>query len=134
MEQETRLSKADSLQHVDPVLHHRYRGIVGHVSFLVSCTRPDLAFVYSELSKFVQYQGQVHLRAEPVLQYLGLMGTYDQGLTYRRLNVRRRNRLEGWVDRNSNTRRSVTGYVMSMNCAPLSWKAKRQGCVTLSSS
>eukprot|EP00961_Rhodomonas_salina_P139344 1875187-Rhodomonas_salina.1 len=66
------------------------------------------------------------------------MGTYYQGITYRQLDPARRNVLEGWVDSDyaadPDTRRSVTGYVMSMNGAPLSWKAKRQGCVTLSSS
>eukprot|EP00961_Rhodomonas_salina_P173119 2334459-Rhodomonas_salina.5 len=31
------------------------------------------------------------------------------------------------------TRKSVTGYVLSLNNAPISWKAKRQDCVTLSS-
>eukprot|EP00961_Rhodomonas_salina_P046723 626921-Rhodomonas_salina.1 len=66
------------------------------------------------------------------------MGTYDKGLTYRRLDLKRSNVLEGWVDRDfasdPDTRKSVTGYVMSLNGAPLSWKAKRQRCVTLSSS
>eukprot|EP00961_Rhodomonas_salina_P138037 1857081-Rhodomonas_salina.1 len=74
--------------------------------------------------------------AERVLQHV--MGTYDKGLTYRRLDERRRNRLEGWVDSDfasdPDTRKSVTGYVMSINCTPLSWRAKLQGCVTLSSS
>jgi hypothetical protein len=39
-------------------------------------TRPDLAFAYSQLSKFVQYPGVVHLKkaAERVLQmYVVLM-------------------------------------------------------------
>lgn len=118
MEPGTRLSKKDSQQHLDPVLHwhSRYRGIVRHVSFLVSCTQPDLAFAYSELSKLVQYPGVVHFKAaEHVLQYL--MGTYDQGLTYLRLDARHCNRLEGWVDNryaaDPDTRQSVTGYVMS---------------------
>eukprot|EP00961_Rhodomonas_salina_P141426 1904124-Rhodomonas_salina.1 len=44
LEQGTRLSKKDSPQHVDPALHRLYQGIVGHLSFLVSCTRPDLSF------------------------------------------------------------------------------------------
>eukprot|EP00961_Rhodomonas_salina_P010088 135788-Rhodomonas_salina.1 len=53
------------------------------------------------------YPGVVHLRAaECMLQYL--MGTYDQGITYSQLDPARQNVLEGW--------------------------AKRQGCVTLSSS
>lgn len=67
--------------------------------------------------------------AERVLQHL--MGTCDKGLTYQRLDVRRCNRLEGWVDSDyasdSHTLRSVTGFVMPMNGAPLSWKAKRPG-------
>ena len=36
----------------------------------------------------------------------------------------------GWVD----TRKSVTGYLLSLNGGPISWKAARQGGVTLSSS
>eukprot|EP00961_Rhodomonas_salina_P082706 1111546-Rhodomonas_salina.1 len=74
--------------------------------------------------------------AERVLQYL--MGTYDQGITYCRVDPGRRNVLEGWVDSyyaaDPDTRRSVTGCVMSMNGAQVSWRAKRQGCMTLSSS
>ena len=30
-------------------------------------------------------------------------------------------------------RRSTSGYLISMNCGPISWKAKRQSCTTLSS-
>eukprot|EP00961_Rhodomonas_salina_P279988 3782338-Rhodomonas_salina.2 len=97
LEPGTRLSKADLQQRVDPELQRRYRGMVGHISFLVSCTRPDLAFAYAELSKFVAYPGVKHMRAaERTLQYL--MGTYNKGLTYCRLDLRHRNVLEGWVD------------------------------------
>ena len=43
----------------------------------------------------------------------------------------------GWVDSdyaaNPDTCRSVTGYLLSMNNGPISWKAKRQACTTLSS-
>jgi len=59
----SRLSKADCPQVVDPALHRRYRSIVGCLSYLVNMTRPDLAFAYSQLSKFVQYPGVVHLQA-----------------------------------------------------------------------
>mmetsp|Transcript_31191 Transcript_31191/g.48263 ORF Transcript_31191/g.48263 Transcript_31191/m.48263 type:complete len:168 (+) Transcript_31191:1090-1593(+) len=111
--------------------------MVGHISFLVSCTRQNLEFAYAKLSKFVVYPGVKHMcAAERTLQYI--MGTYDKRLTYSSLDSRRRNVLEGWVDSDfasdPDTRKSVTGYVMSFNGAPLSWEAKRQGCVTLSSS
>jgi hypothetical protein len=44
-------------------------------------TRPDLAFTYFQLSKFVQSPGPVHLAAaERALAYL--RGTYNEGITY----------------------------------------------------
>eukprot|EP00961_Rhodomonas_salina_P198187 2674014-Rhodomonas_salina.1 len=99
-------------------------------------TRCDLAFAYAELSKFVQCPGANHLKAaERVLQYL--RGTYELGLTYGGSGPTRTNVLHAWVDSDyasdPDTRKSVTGYVLSMNGAPVSWKAKRQDCVTLSS-
>ena len=57
------------------------RSITGCISYLVNMTRPDLAFAYSQLSKFVQRPGPVHLAAaERVLAYL--RGTYDQVITF----------------------------------------------------
>eukprot|EP00961_Rhodomonas_salina_P188027 2537446-Rhodomonas_salina.1 len=89
------LSKADSPEVADPVLHRRYRGITGHISFLVTMTRCDLAFAYAELSKFVQCPGPVHLTAaECVLQFLS--GSYEDGITYSDPGPRNRNRLAGW--------------------------------------
>jgi hypothetical protein len=56
-------------------------------------TRPDLAFAYSQLRKFVQYPGVVHLQAaERVLQYV--CGTYDQGITYCDLGAEVKNNVE----------------------------------------
>eukprot|EP00961_Rhodomonas_salina_P278115 3757673-Rhodomonas_salina.2 len=96
----------------------------------------DLAFAYAELSKFVQCPGAVHLKAaERVLQYL--RGTYDLGLTYCAPAPGSVNVLRGWVnsdyESDPDSRKSVTGYVLSLNGTPVSWKAKRQDCVTLSS-
>jgi hypothetical protein len=77
----SRFSKSDCPQVVDPALHRRYHSITGCLSYLVNMTRPDLTFAYSLLSKFVQYPGVVHLQdAERVIQYV--CGTYDQGITH----------------------------------------------------
>ena len=131
-----RLTMKDCPANLDPALHKRYRGIVGHLSFLVQCTRPDLSFAYSELSKFVAYPGPRHLQeAEHVLRYLA--GTATLGLEWSDPGAERRNTLYGWVDSDfaadPDTRRSVTGYILSLNNGPISWKARRQECVTLSS-
>ena len=133
----SRLSKKDRPQVVDPALHRRYRSITGCLSYLVNMTRPDLAFAYSQLSKFVQYPGVVHLQAaERVLQYV--RGTYDQGITYFDPGDETKNHLIGWVDSDfgsdPETRKSMTGYLMSLNGGAISWRSSRQGGLTLSSS
>jgi len=134
----SRLSKVDSPEYIDPALQRLYRGIVGHIGYLVSMTRCDLSFAYAELSKFVAYPGTVHLAAaKHALSYI--RGTYDKGIKFfRDINdLTLRNILVGWVDSDfaadPDTRKSVTGYVLSLNGGPVSWKSKRQDCVTLSS-
>ena len=113
------------------------RSIVGCLSYsyLVNITRPDLAFTYSQLSKFVKAPGPVHLAAaERALAYL--RGTYDEGITYCDLGEERCNRITGWVDgdfaADPDTRKSMTGHLFSLNGA-VSWRSSRQGGVTLSS-
>jgi hypothetical protein len=103
-------------------------------------TRPDLAFSFSQLSKFLQCPGDAHLAAAyRVLAYV--KGTLNQGLSYHDPGVGKRNTLSGWVDSDYpvsasdiDTCKSVTGYLMVLNGGPVSWKASRQGGVTLSSS
>jgi hypothetical protein len=60
---DTRLSGADKPDTPDPVLHHRYRAIVGSLGWLKQRTRPDISHAYSELSKFVHCPGQKHMDA-----------------------------------------------------------------------
>jgi hypothetical protein len=128
-----RISKRDCPQVVDPIVHRRYRSIVGCLSYLVNMTRPDLAFRYSQLNKFVQYPGMVHLEvAEFVLQYV--RATYDQGISYDDLGPDKRNKLDGWMHsdfaNDIDSRKSMTGYLMSFNGGPISWKSSRQDGVT----
>ena len=109
---------------------------MGCLSFLVNMTRPDLAFAYSELSKFVHAPGPVHLpAAERVLSYL--RGTYNEVITYCDPGEDRRNKFTGWVDSDfaadPDTCKSMTGYLFSLNGGAVSWPSSRQGGVTLSS-
>jgi hypothetical protein len=120
----SRLSKEDCPQVVDPVLHHRYHSITGCLSYLVNMTSPDLVFVYSHQSKFVQYPGVVHRQtAEWVIQYV--CGTYDHGITYCEPGAEVKNKLISWVDSDfgsdPDTRKSMTGYLMSLNDGVISW-------------
>jgi len=79
-----------------PDFHRRYRGIVGSLGYLVTMTRPDLAWCYSELSKYVHFPGIAHMEAaERVLQYL--RDTWNESIIYTR-GSRNPNELLGWVD------------------------------------
>ena len=61
--------------------------------------------------------------AERALAYV--RGTHDQVLSYCNPGADNCNVLTRWVDNNfaadSSTRRSVTGYIMSLNGAPIRW-------------
>jgi len=95
-------------------------------------TRPDLAWAYSELSKYVQFPGK-NDNAEHVLWYF--RGTWNQTIRYSHENL---NVLWGWVDAdwagNTDTRRSHTEYILMMNGGPISWKSRRQDNLSLSTS
>jgi hypothetical protein len=131
----TRLSKLDCPSVVDHHVHRKYRSIVGCISYLINMTRPDLAFSYSQLSKFLQHPGDIHLAAAyHVLAYV--RGTVSQGIYFHDPGLGKRNVLSGWVDSDfaADVATSVRGYLLSLNGGPISWKAARQGGVTLSSS
>jgi len=105
--------------------------------YLVTMTRPDLAWAYSELSKYVQFPGKNHmLAAEHVLCYL--RGTWNRTIRYSRDAHENPNVLWGWVDvdwaGDTYIRRSHTGYILMINGGPISWKSRRQDNVFLSSS
>ncbi len=74
--------------------------------------------------------------AERMLQYV--RGTYDQGISYYDLGPDKKNKLGGWVDSDFasdiDSRKSMTGYLISLNGGPISWKSSRQGGVTLNNS
>ena len=58
-----RLTKEQCDPHPEPAFHRIYRGIVGSLRYLVNMTRPDLAWSYSELSRYVQNSGRAHMDA-----------------------------------------------------------------------
>jgi hypothetical protein len=65
-------------------------------------------------------------------------GTVSKDIYFHDPGLGKHNILSGWVDSDFaadvDTRKSVTGYLLSLNGGPISWEAARQGGVTLSSS
>jgi len=128
----TRLSKDQYEPNPNPNLHRRYCSIVRSLDHLFTVTHLDLAWTYSELSKYVWFRSIAHMEAaEHVLRYLH--DTWDESITYT-CRSRKPNELCGWVDANwasdTDTCCPHTGYIIMMNGGPISWKRRRQDIVT----
>jgi hypothetical protein len=117
-----------------------YQSAVGALMYAMLGTRPDIAFAVTKLSQFSQNPGPAHWKAlKRVLRYL--KGTLDYQLTYRGTSKSPRidtfPTLTGYCDADWGSdiddRRSVTGYAFILAGAAISWQAKKQPTVALSS-
>jgi hypothetical protein len=109
-----------------------YRELVGALTYLSTATRPDISFAVSYLGQFNNCYGKPHwTAAKRVLRYL--KGTTKLGLTF----FKKSQFLEGFVDADwgncPNDRKSFTGYVFMLGGGPVSWDARKQKTVALSS-
>ncbi|CAI7799061.1 unnamed protein product [Closterium sp. NIES-54] len=112
-----------------------YPKLVGCLMYLMTCTRPDLAYPLSLLARYVALgrHRKVHWdAAKRVLRYL--CSTSGMGLV---LGGRARVVLTGhtnasWVD-NLATQRSSQGYTFSLGSGSVSWRSTRSSSVLSSS-
>lgn len=107
----------------------RYQQIIGSLMYLVSGTRPDLAYTISHLSQFCSNPSKSHLgAAKRVLRYL--KGTIDRKLIYK---FGAPLTLSGFCDASYgnciDTRRSFSGYVFQLGGSCISWKSRKQRTV-----
>ncbi|CAI7902428.1 unnamed protein product [Closterium sp. NIES-53] len=112
-----------------------YPELVGCLMYLMTCTRPDLAYPLGLLARYVApgRHRKVHLdAAKRVLRYL--CSTSGMGLV---LGGRRSVVLTGhsdasWVDDQA-TQRSSQGYTFSLSSGSVSWRSTRSSSVLSSS-
>ena len=119
-------------EYVDP---KKYREIVGSLIYAATSTRPDIAWVVSQLSQHLSNPRNKHMTmAKHVLRFL--KGTIEHKLVYRKTN----NPLEliafsdsDWAS-SIEDRKSTTGYCFALTKggAVISWKSKKQPTVALS--
>ena len=108
-----------------------YQQLVGCLLWISGCTRPDIAFTASYLSRFasnpLDHHWQLALRA---VSYL--VNTKDLTLVL----GGRFKPLETYVDSDwagdVTTRRSTTGYVSFLHGSPIAWCSRRQATVAAS--
>jgi len=109
--------------------------LVGSLMYAMMCTRPDLAYAVSVLSRFVGpgRHAESHWRAAlRVLRYLG--GNSDYALTLGGLSA---SSLQGFSDSSwadvLPDRRSTQGYAFSFGSGLISWRCTRSSSIALSS-
>ncbi|KAA0049877.1 retrotransposon protein, putative, Ty1-copia sub-class [Cucumis melo var. makuwa] len=113
------------------LLQLEYSCIIGSLMYIMSCTRPDIAYAISKLSRYISNPGQDHWKA--ILRILGyLKHTKNYGLHYTRYPVV----LEGYNDANwiSSTKdsKSTSSYIFTFGGGVVSWKSSKQTCVARS--
>lgn len=99
--------------------------------YAMVCTRPDLSYAVSAVSRYMANPGKEHWKAvQWILRYL--RGTTDVCLQFGRT----RDGVIGYVDSDFagdlDKRRSFTGYIFTIGGCAISWKATLQTIVALS--
>ncbi|KAG8502523.1 hypothetical protein CXB51_001167 [Gossypium anomalum] len=129
-----RLSSALSPQSDDEIeymSHVPHSSVVGSLMYTMVCSRPDLSYAVSAVSKYMANPGEEHWKAfQWILIYL--RGTTDVCLQFEKIE----DGVIGYVDADSardlDRRRSLTGYVFRIGGCTISWKATLQTTVALS--
>jgi hypothetical protein len=111
-----------------------YRSLIGSLLYAALGSRPDIAYAVGQLSRFNSNPGQSHwVAAKKVLRYL--KGTSERGISYSPSNYQLIPHSllcdSDWGQITDN-RRSVTGFVNSLSNGAVSWLARTQKTVALS--
>ena len=109
-----------------------YQSVVGSLIYAIVCTRPDLAFTLSRLSKFNANPTNIHMAAAyHALRYFRQTSTV--GIVYRRTE---NSELYAFSDSDFAAdpidRKSTSGFVTIHNGGATSWRSKQQDVVALS--
>ncbi|MBW0535461.1 hypothetical protein O181_075176 [Austropuccinia psidii MF-1] len=109
-----------------------YRSAIGSINYLSTATRPDLSHAVSSLSQFLENPGVNHWRGFlHILRYL--KGSPDVGLLYPKGPS---GGIIAYSDADwgncGSSRRSVSGYLATLNGCLVLWKTRKQPSVSLS--
>lgn len=111
-----------------------YQRLSGSIKFLVTGTRPDLAFAISMLSSYNANPNTRHLNGmKQVLRYLHR--TYDCALVYQRSTdetILLQTYADASYDAGPDTAKSVAAYIVQMNGGAIAWSSKKQSTVARS--
>ncbi|CAI7887013.1 unnamed protein product [Closterium sp. NIES-54] len=112
-----------------------YPELVGCLMYLMTCTRPDLAYPLSILARYVaprRHRPEHMAAAKRVLRYLCSTSCLGLVLGGRRLVVLTGHADASWADDQA-TQRSSQGYTFSLGSGSVSWQSTRSSSVLGSS-
>ena len=110
----------------------RYQSAVGSLLYLSPATRPDITYAVSNVANYSAKPTKQHWTAvKRIMRYL--KGTSNSGLVYSEDEQRE---CVGFSDADwdgdLDDRKSTSGYQFKLSGAAISWRSKKQTCVTLS--
>ena len=105
-----------------------YSRIIGSLMYRMNCTKPDIAYSVSKLSRYTSNPGEDHWKAlVRVLRYLKY--TLNYWLHYTRYPViLERYSDANWISDTKDTK-STSGFVFTLGGAAVSWKSSKQTCI-----
>lgn len=134
METTAKYSQSTSAQDEEPSFD--YRGAIGALMYLATSTRPDIAYSVGYLSRFVANPTQKHCGAvKRILRYL--VSTKNLGIVYSLGDtgvdsvVISAHSDSDWGN-DPDSRKSITGFVMTIAGGAVAWAARRQTIVAQS--
>ena len=128
------LSKQQAPSTAEEIAHAKefpYREIIGSLMYLMTSTRPDIAYAVGQLSRFNDCHGPAHhAAAKHLLRYL--RGTFNKGITYGQFNTEPIGFSDSSWASDKDSARSVSAYVFFSAGGPVAWRSKTQTTVALS--
>lgn len=117
----------------DPTIDVPYRQLIGSLIYLAVGTRTDISFAVSALSQFLENPSEIHWKAaKRVLRYIA--GTSNIGIEFN--SSKTPNILVAYSDADYgsclDTRKSVSGVILTLNNGPIIWFSRKQGVVATS--
>ncbi|XP_075088620.1 secreted RxLR effector protein 161-like [Nicotiana tabacum] len=108
-----------------------YSSVVRSLMYVMMCTRPNICYIVSLVSRYQSNPGRDHWKAvKRIFRYL--KGTADYSLCYSGNDLY----LRGYTDvdwaGDQNDRKSTSGYAFLLNGGTISWKSKKQTYIALS--
>jgi len=123
-----------SKEEIDKMFSVPYASAVGSLMYAMVCTRPDLSYAVSVVSRFMHNPGKYHWDAVKwILRYV--KGSLGKCLVFDKFKSTSSD-VVGFVDSDYggdlDRRRSISGYIFTLCEGAISWKASLQSITALS--